>query len=83
MTPFAPHKSFDKPTYLVTRDFGKLGYESVSTPDDTRESIIGDIASGQIDRVVSVIEVFAVEGTARDITDDIRDAVEARMLEAA
>jgi hypothetical protein len=38
----APDQSF----FIVMRDFGKLGFESVTDPDMTRESIIHDIASG-------------------------------------
>lgn len=75
---FVQHRTFTLPLYIILRDFGKLGFESVSDPEATRASIIDDIASGQIDRVVSVIEVFADEGHSRDVTDDIREAVEAR-----
>lgn len=81
MTRFAKHQSFDHPQYIVTRDFGKLGLESVSDPHETRAELIDTIVSGQIDRVVSIIEVFAVEGSARDITDDIREEVETRVIE--
>lgn len=81
MTAFAQHRTFPRPIYLVLRDFGKLGIESVTDPSDTRETIIRDIATQQIDRVVSVIEIDG--STASDITDEIRSAVEARVLEAA
>lgn len=62
------------PLYIVMRDFGKLGFESVTDPDMTRASIAGDIATGQIDRVAYVIEAFPLEGSSRDITDDIFEA---------
>lgn len=81
MSRFATHRTFDRPLYLVFRDHGKLGLESVSDPSDTRETIIRDIYSQQIDRVVSVIEI--VHGQASDITGIIRAEVEARLLEAA
>lgn len=81
MSRFATHRTFDQPLYLVIRDFGKIGLESVSDPSDTRETIIRDIYSQQIDRVVSVIEI--VDGQASDITEIIRTEVEARLLEAA
>lgn len=81
MTHFAKHVSFISPLYLVVRDFGKLGFESVTHPEDTREGIILDIASGQLDRVVCVIECNPAEGWSRDITSDIRDEVEQRIAE--
>lgn len=70
---FAQHNQFTNPRYEVIRDFGKLGFESVTDPEATKSSIIDDIATGQIDRVVSVTEIF--EDRARDITDDIKEAV--------
>lgn len=83
MTRFAKHQTFDRPQYIVTRDFGKLGLESVTHPEDCRDTIVEELISGQIDRVVSIIEVFAVEGTAHDITEDVRSEVEARLIERA
>ena len=79
--PFAQHRRFERPIYVVLRDFGKLGIEGVTDPSDTRETIINDIASGQIDRVISVTEIIGSE--ASDITEIIRDAVEARVQRAA
>lgn len=81
MPRFATHRTFDRPLYLVFRDYGKLGIESVSDPSDTRETIISEITSQQIDRVVSVVEI--VDGQATDITEIIRAEVETRLLEAA
>jgi hypothetical protein len=78
---FAPHHSFDAPLYLVMRDYGRHGFEGVAYPETSKRNIIEDIQSGQIDRVVAVIEIF--EGRSRDITDDIREAVEAQQREAA
>lgn len=73
------------PLFIVMRDFGKLGFESVTSPDATRESIANDIVTGQIDRVAYVIEVDGREGTSRDVTDEIISAcvVLARELKAA
>lgn len=82
MTHFAKHQSFPGPLFLVIRDFGKLGFESVTHPEDTREGIVLDIASGQIDRVVAVIESNPSEGWSRDITDDVRAEVEQRVAES-
>jgi hypothetical protein len=75
----APDQSF----FIVTRDYGKLGFESVTDPDATRDSVINDIASGQIDRVAYVIECNPVEGWAHDITADINEAVADRLIKAA
>jgi hypothetical protein len=83
MSRFAPHRAFDRFQLCVTRDFGKLGLESVMHPEDTRASLIADIVSGQTDRVVSVIEFNAAEGIATDITADIRDEVEQTILARA
>lgn len=81
MTRFAPHRSFDAaPCYLVFRDYGRHGFEGVAYPETSKRNIIEDIQSGQLDRVVAVLEIF--EGRARDITDDIRDSVEAEKVAA-
>lgn len=80
-TRFAPHRTFTAPVYLVTRDFGKLGFEAVSDPEATLSSIVDDISRGQIDRVVSVTEIH--EGIAIDITDAVRDLVEETLRRAA
>lgn len=73
----------DQSYFIVMRDFGKLGFESVSDPDMTRDSIINDIATGQIDRVAYVIECNPVEGWSHDITDGINEAVAERIARAA
>lgn len=68
--------NFDRPQFMVVRNFGDLGLESVTHPnEDTRESIIEDIATGQIDRVVAVFELNPVEGWSRDLTAEIAEAV--------
>ena len=71
--------------FIVMRDFGRHGLESVTEPDWTRESILADIATGQIDQPIAyIIEVNAREGWSKDITADIADAVEeASTLRAA
>lgn len=65
------------PLYIVMQDFGKFGLESVTNPDMTRESIILDILGGQFNDILYVIEVLPLEGTSRDITDDITAEVDA------
>ncbi len=66
----------DQSLFIVMRDYGRLGMESVSDPDMTREGIVRDIVSGQIERVVYVIEVNAAEKWSRDITLSIFEDVE-------
>lgn len=39
--------------------------------DMDRKSIVADIASGKIDDVLQVIEFNPIEGTSRDVTEDI------------
>jgi len=79
------HAAPDQSLFIVTRDFGKLGLESVTDPAATRETIINLIATHQIDRVAFVVECNPVEGWSRDITSDVLDAAEAaaRELQAA
>lgn len=67
--------NFDHSLFMVIRNFGDLGMESVTQPTDTRESIVKDIATGQTDRVVAVFELNPVEKWSRDITADIAEAV--------
>lgn len=81
--PPAPPK-FDRSLFVVMRDFGAIGLESVCRPEEGRAEIIADIASGQIDRVVAVFEFNPVEGWSRNVTSEIADFVEqARRLDAA
>lgn len=82
---FFPHTvRFDRSLYTVIRHFGDLGMESVTNPDVTREDIVADIATGQLDRVVSVIEFNPVEGWCRDCTHEVKDMVRVtQLLQAA
>jgi hypothetical protein len=81
MSAFAQHITFTSPLYIVMFDRGRLGFEGRTYPEDTLNSLIHEIASGQHDCIVSVIEVF--EGRSYDITETVREKVEARRLEAA
>lgn len=80
-TPFAPPRTFTEPVYLVLRDFGKLGFQAVADPEATLSSVIHEIVTGEIDRVVSVTEIH--EGRASDITDQVRDLVHETLKRAA
>jgi hypothetical protein len=42
---------------LVFRDYGRHGFEGVAYPETSKRNIIEDIQSGQLERVVSVIEI--------------------------
>ena len=45
---------------------------------NSRRGVVQDIASGQIENVVRVLEVFEDEGSCRDVTEDIaREVCEA------
>ena len=79
--PFAQHRRFERPVYVVLRDFGKLGIEGVTDPSDTRETIINGLINQQIDRVTCILEIY--EGRSTDVTDDFREAVIARQAVAA
>lgn len=77
---FAPRQRFDRSLFTVIRDYGKLGLESQPLePTVTAEQIAADIASGQIDRVVAVIEFNPIEGWSSDITVSIAEQVDALM----
>lgn len=39
------------------------------------DQVVSDIASGQIENPIKVIEVFEDEGTSRDVTGDVAQAV--------
>lgn len=77
--PFSLATVPNAPLYIVQRDFGAPGFESVTQPEMTREGIVADIVSGEIDRAAYVIEVYPLEGISRDITSDIVDEVERRL----
>jgi hypothetical protein len=77
------HAVPDQSLFIVMRDWGKLGFESVSEPEMTRESIAEDIAKGQIYNVAYVIECNPIEGWSKVITDEIFAAADQRKLERA
>jgi hypothetical protein len=61
------------PLYFIEADFGRHGRAFVETDRDknSRAQVIQDIAEGQIENVVKVLEVFENEGSCRDVTEDI------------
>jgi hypothetical protein len=71
------------PLYLAEVNLGRLGKVFIETDRDenSRDFILGLIRSGERE-VVKVIEVDEVEGTCRDVTEEIlSDALS--MMEAA
>lgn len=74
MPAFAQHQPLTGRTYAVVTDHGKLGRQLVGDPEWTTGSLAYDIATGQIDRVISVHVLE--DGIYSDVTDIIRSAVE-------
>ena len=61
------------PLYFVEADFGRHGRAFVETDRDknSRRQVIQDIAQGQLENVIQVLEIFEDEGSCRDVTEDI------------
>ena len=59
--------------YFVEADFGRHGRAFVETDRDknSRAQVIADIAQGQIENVIQVLEIVEDEGSCRDVTEDI------------
>lgn len=70
----------DQMLYFVKADFGRLGMVFLETDPDrnSRVQVIADIASGEIRNPNTVLECNPVEGTCRDVTEDVaRDVYDA------
>ena len=65
------------PLYLVEADFGRHGRAFVETDRDknSRRQVIEDIAQGQLENVIQVLEIVEDEGSCRDVTEDIAGEV--------
>ena len=61
------------PLYFVEADFGRHGRAFVETDRDknSRRQVIADIAQGQLENVIQVLEIVEDEGSCRDVTEDI------------
>lgn len=61
------------PLYFVEIDLGKLGRAFVETSRDSnaRKGVVQLIASGEFEKVVTVLEVIEDEGSCRDVTEDV------------
>lgn len=65
------------PLFFVEIDYGKLGKSFRETDRNTssRDQVVADILSGELDCVIKVLEIFEDEGTCRDVTEDIAQLV--------
>ena len=61
------------PLYFVEADFGRHGRAFVETDRDSnsRKQVVTDIAQGQLENVIQVLEIVEDEGSCRDVTEDI------------
>jgi hypothetical protein len=61
------------PLYFVEADFGRHGRAFVETDRDnnSRQQVIADIAQGQLENIIQVLEIVEDEGSCRDVTEDI------------
>ena len=75
-TPLAPGDS-DVTVYIVLNDFGPLGRAYVETDETEADeaTIIENILSGQYSHPLRAVAFNTAEGWARDVTEDIANAV--------
>jgi hypothetical protein len=66
---------------LVLADFGQNGQAFLETDpgDATFERAVTDIIDGQVDHVLAVVQFNPVEGQARDVTEEVAQAVSERV----
>jgi hypothetical protein len=76
-TPLAPHEPFDVTVHIVLNDFGPLGRAYVETDEAEADeaTIIESILGGEYSHPVRVIAFNTAEGWARDVTEDIAQAL--------
>ena len=76
-TPLAPREPFDVTVYIALNDFGALGRSYVETDEAEADeaTIIENILTGEYSHPIRVIAFNTVEGWARDVTEDIANAV--------
>jgi len=78
-TPLAPREP-DVAVYLVLNEFGPLGRAYVETDEAEADeaTIVANILSGHYSHPVRVVAFNVAEGWARDVTEDIANAVVSR-----
>lgn len=76
-TPLVPREPFDVIVHMVLNDFGPRGRAYIETDEANADeaTIIENILSGQYSHPVRVVAFNTVEGWARDVTEDIAQAV--------
>jgi uncharacterized protein (DUF3084 family) len=73
----APIPNPDRMTYLVRVNYrGCMAWAEREDSDTDRATTIDHIRSGNLSHVVTVLECNPVEGTCRDVTEDILAAAE-------
>lgn len=61
------------PLYFIEVDYGRLGRAFIECDRNrnSRRQVVESIASGEIENVVTVLEVIEDEHSCRDVTEDI------------
>ncbi|MGA7186169.1 MAG: hypothetical protein WBY67_23195, partial [Pseudolabrys sp.] len=74
---WSPREPFDVTVHIVLNDFGPLGraYVEADETDADEATIVENLLSGQYSHPVRVIAFNTVEGWARDVTEDVAQAV--------
>ena len=69
------------PLYFVECDFGRIGRAFIECDRDKSSSaqVVADIAAGDIERPLTVLEVIEAEYSCRDVTEDIAREVYAAL----
>ena len=67
------------PLYFVECDFGRIGRAFIECDRDRSSAaqVVADIAAGEIERPLTVLEVIEAEKSCRDVTEDIARDVHA------
>jgi hypothetical protein len=75
--PLAPKLTDNVTVHIVLDDFGKLGRAYVETDEAEADerTVVEDILSGQYSHPIRVVAFNTAEGWARDVTEDIANAV--------
>lgn len=70
------------PLYFIECSFGKRSRAFLECDRDrsSRRQVVDDIVSGEVENVLTVLEVFQDEGSCRDITSDIAEEVRDRIV---
>ncbi len=80
ISPSIVPREHDHDVYLVLDDFGRMGQAWRETDPERadRETIIADLLDGQYSNPVRIVCFNTAEGWARDVSEDIADAIRRR-----